>query len=414
MTTLTADRLRIKGLSARSDATETLAPTTGKTSLADNMQITAHDSLEDISADWEILQREATATIYQRLDWVRSSLETIDRDATPLIVSGKMNGRIAFILPLCFSGGLFRKVRWIGGRHANFNMGLYSKAFLAQATFEDMNRIVREIATLAGGLGVVRLCCQPGSWAGAENPMLMLDHQFSANPAFTMDLAQGFDALLKRGNAKRKRKKFRSQQREAEHLGGYRLVRAQSGEDSRRIISIFLEQKAERMRERGVANAFSEQAAKQFLQKLRESSSIACEPSLALFALEAGGKTIATFGGGIHHNHLHGYFISVDLEQSAISSPGEMLIYLLLEHCAQNGITSADLGYGDERFKRSWSDERVEMFDVIAPIGTASWPLAAAHKLHSRAVRVIRRSRRLWPAVVKLRQMRSRALSLLM
>jgi CelD/BcsL family acetyltransferase involved in cellulose biosynthesis len=104
---------------------------------------------------------------------------------------------------------------------------------------------------------------------------------------------------------------------------------------------------------------------------------------------------------------VSGYFSSISLDELTAISPGEMLLYLVAEQCATEGMAYIDLGAGDERYKRSWCDMRIGMFDVIMPTSLAGVPFAAASRLANTGKRIIRESPQLWSAVGAARQVRS-------
>ncbi len=378
-------------------------------SLAERLDLTVTDRIASVKDDWDALDKESNSTVYQRYEWVRASLETLDmgEKRSAFVVCGRLDGKPAFLLPLAISGGFVSCLTWAGGNHSNFNIGLYSQEFLRQVTDEEFALIMDRVLGLIPGFGYMKLCCQPEFWDGARNPMASLPHQRSMNKAFVMDLSGGFNALLARGNAKRKRKKFRSQVKAAEAAGGYRMMIATSLCESEHILQAFLEQKSERLRSQGKTDVFASQHARDFLQKLARISLLQNEPLLKLFALEIGGKIRAVFAAGQKGSGLSGYFSSISHDELTSISPGEMLTWMMAEHCAANGITQIDLGAGDERYKRSWCDQEVELFDVIASNSLFGAPFATAWKAINAAKRHIRENPKLWGAVGTLRKIRT-------
>ncbi|MEZ5800377.1 MAG: GNAT family N-acetyltransferase [Nitratireductor sp.] len=167
-----------------------------------------------------------------------------------------LDGRPAFVLPLSVKGKFLRKLSSIGGSHVNFSMGLYSREFLAAIGPGDMARIMRRVTRLVPGIGYVKLCCQPVDWRGNRNPMFDLPHQRAMNPAFMMTLAGGFEATLAHGNAKRKRKKFRQQCRIADEAGGWKFLVPRDVDGISRLLDVFIEQKSQRLREKGITDIF--------------------------------------------------------------------------------------------------------------------------------------------------------------
>jgi len=293
--------------------------------LPSRLDISVSDRPAGVEAMWRQLESVADATVYQRYDWVDASVATLDRGErrSAFIVTATLNGEPAFLLPLCIGGSIVRTLRWAGGNHANYSCGLFSPEFLNLLQPGDVSRIMDRIRTLVPGIGVIHMCCQPVDWNGMRNPMLELRRQPAVNRAFVMDLRGGFDAFLKKRNARRKRKKFRLQEKMANAAGGYRLVMPADETEAVAILGAFLKQKSVRLRSQGLRDVFSSGHAREFLCELIRRSSGLDEPLLRLFALEIGGNIRAVLGGGVHRNRLSGYFSSIALDELTESVPAK-------------------------------------------------------------------------------------------
>ncbi|MCP4184898.1 MAG: GNAT family N-acetyltransferase [Hyphomicrobiales bacterium] len=337
-------------------------------------ELSFHNTINNLEAAWRELEQRSNVSIYQRFDWINSCLQTIGNGPNnqPLIVTAYQGGRLVLILPLSVSRGLIKTISWIGGSHSNFKLPLMDRDFASHISNTEIVQIFDEISQLFGGFGCISLCCMPGIWAGQANPMLALPHQKSTNQAFGSDLSGGFQNVLKRGNGKRKRKKFRWQSRVVESLGGTQFVEAGTRSEALEILSCFHLQKSKRLREQGIKDIFGGQKAQQFLKKIALNSHFMEEPLLKLFALKIDGEYRAICGGGVINQHFSTYFISFADDDLAHISPGEMLIYMLVEKLAESGFQSMDMGCGEERFKQSWCPETVEMFDAILPLSKTS------------------------------------------
>lgn len=405
MQSVIAGRLQLQG-DAVGDAVRTAG--SGSGGLDCRLDIAVSDRIESVEPFWRALEAQGTASVYQRYEWIETSLATLEKNErrNAFIVTGALDGEPAFLLPMSIRGRLVRELSWVGGSHANFNMGLFSEAFLASIGPGDMARIMARVRRLVPGIGYIKLCCQPLCWKGITNPMAELPHQRSMNPAFVMHLAEGFEALLARGNAKRKRKKFRQQCREAEAAGGYRLLIPADAGAINRVLDAFFRQKSERLRAQGIRNVFGSRQAQHFLRDLALRSIGMKEPLLRLFALEIGGTIRAVFGAGIHEHHMSGYFSSISTDELTQMSPGEMLLYMMVEHAVGEGHVIIDLGAGDERYKRSWCDERLEMFDVILPASVLGTPFALQQRVTHALKRFVRETPALWSAVIRMRRLR--------
>ncbi len=373
--------------------------------LIGSLELNLHRSLDGLEAQWLDLEKRSNVSVYQRFAWIEACVNTYEpaENAEVMIVTAHRAGRLEVILPLVSRAGIVRQLRWIGGSHSNFNFPIIDNAFLNNMSDQDIAWFFRRVTKLIPGGGFLKLCCQPAVWQGQKNPMRALPHQVSTNDAFAMDLSQGFEGVLAAGNAKRKRKKFRSQTRAVEPLSGATLVRASNESEIKRILTTFHNQKSARLKKMGMWDVYGTIQSRNLFANLAQSSLESDQPLLALFALEVDGKIRAICGGGIVERHFSAYFTSFADDELAHISPGEMLLYMMVEKLSDEGIQSIDMGGGDERYKRSWCSQTIEMFDVFLPLSpTAIVPVW----IKRRSVdlrRILRRNPEIWKFIKKAR-----------
>ncbi|MCP4073761.1 MAG: GNAT family N-acetyltransferase [Hyphomicrobiales bacterium] len=383
----------------------TLSNSKSKTRSFNSLEISVHNKLDSLESAWRTLEKNSNITIYQRFEWISICLETIENEPNfqPLIVTAHENNKLVFILPLSFQNGWIKKIRWIGGSHSNYNLALIDNEFAGRVCHTDIRHIVGQISLMLHGFGYLKLCCQPSQWAGQENPLLALDHQPSTNNAFGIELSDGFENVLKKGNGKRKRKKFRWQTRILENLGGARLVQASNPAEVLEILSCFHSQKSSRLRNQGLKDVFGGKKEHLFLKKIALNSLDKDDPTLTLFALKIDGKYRAICGGGVLRNHFSAHFISFANDELAYISPGEMLVYMLVEKLTKANFKSMDLGGGEERFKQSWCSQTIEMVDIIIPLSRISAVYVWVFRQILTIRRLIRQNPFLWKTYKRLR-----------
>src|SRR5262249_17293078 len=152
---------------------------------------------------------------------------------------------------------------FLGGKHANFNMGLWRRELAATISADELRRAISQ---LSGQADLISLINQPLTWNGATNPFALLPHQCSANFGFSGPLVPDFDALLfARANAET-RKKMRKKERALASFGELRFERAAAPDDVRRVLDAFFRQKSARMRMIGVPDAFATPGVRRFIE----------------------------------------------------------------------------------------------------------------------------------------------------
>lgn len=389
----------VEGITLRGDLSEPGPPSFNL------LEVSVHNKLNSLESAWRELEKSSNITIYQRFEWISTCLETIanEPNSQPLIVTAHENNKLVFILPLLVQNRWIKEISWIGGSHSNYNMAIIDSEFAERVCDADIRHILGQIVLMFHGFGYMKLCSQPKHWAGHANPLLALDYQPSTNDAFGIDLSDGFENVLNRGNGKRKRKKFRWQTRVVESLGGAQLVQAGNRAEVLEILSCFHFQKSIRLRNQGLKDVFGGLNEQVFLKKIALDSLDMDDPILTLFALKIGGKYRAICGGGVLRHHFSAYFISFENDELAHISPGEMLMYMLVEKLTTSSFKSMDLGGGEERFKQSWCSQTIEMIDVIVPLSKMSNVYVWIFRLILTMRRLIRQNQFAWNVYKRLR-----------
>lgn len=377
--------------------------------LANSIDLALHDRIESLETEWRAAERESPVSVYQRYDWIAAYLENRTQEAgQTCIVHGSHGGETIFILPLAIHGRFVKKLTFIGGSHVNFNLGLFPARHASLARPEFVTAILKRLAGMLPGISCAALRRQPERWQDAANPLAKTERQRAANPAFVIDLSGGFEATLERGNAKRKRKKFRQQCRMAEEAGGYEFIKPQTVAEIDMVLAVFFDQKSQRMRELGIRDVFANDEERHFMRRLAIRSIGMKEPLLQLYALKVGGNIAAVFGAGAFDGCLSGYFSSIETDDFEALSPGGMLLWLIVEDACKAGYRQLDLGAGDERYKRSWASDVIEMYDVILPLTLAGHPVAALSRLTGAAHRRIRENPVYWERYKQFRRFKAR------
>lgn len=325
---------------------------------------------EPLETVWRALEAAPESSIHQTYDWCRIWIEETGCD--PLIITatfadGETSGETAFILPLMVvRHGPVKVARYMSAPFNNINFGLFSAAFREMATREVMEDVQRELVAGKIGVDVIVLDRQPKSWRGKTHPFALLPRVENQNHAFQVTLTGGFEAALAHGNAKRRRKKFRTSDRRLEELGGYQYVRAQTAEDARELLEIFFSQKAARFEFHGLPDAFAASKSKAFFHRLAKESIGHSPTMIEMHALRmSDGSVSAVSALSRKDGHVICQFSSIQSGKTEHASPGELLFYLMIRQACEDGAELFDFGIGDEQFKRSWCDVETVHYDTI-------------------------------------------------
>ncbi|MCX8998957.1 GNAT family N-acetyltransferase [Rhizobiaceae bacterium BDR2-2] len=380
---------------------------------ANRLTLELYDAMEPLETEWRRLDRDALNSLHHSWDWCRHWVAT--HDAPVVILRGERAGRTLFLLPLEIRKRRgVRVAGFIAGDFSNLNTGLVSPCFRRGDAIADPAGFAASVAQLlTGRADLVALRSMPLSWRGTVNPFAVLNAIDNHNRSFHLPLAGDMDTTLRQVNAKRRRKKFRHQQRRLEALGGYEHVIAATPGEKAAILDLFFRQKAARFAALGLPDAFGAAETKAFFHALAKADDGGRDAALRLHALRLTGENeghIAAIAGlSLKGDHVLCQFGSIDDSLAADTSPGEFLFWLMIEQCVNEGYALFDFGIGDQPYKRSWCSASTTLHDVLLPISTLgrAGRAVAFGLIHAKAF--VKRHRRLYATIQRLRAGRSAA-----
>jgi CelD/BcsL family acetyltransferase involved in cellulose biosynthesis len=368
-------------------------------------------TLDDVETLWRNFEREATASPYQRFDWMRAYATAMIGGAGSLRVSILRDaaGRPLMILPLVLSRryGL-RIAAAVGGKHANFNLPLVRPAFARSLEPCRARAILRDIARQLGADALL-MPNTPLEWGGEPNPFAV-GGQASPSNAYRLRLGSEAEATLVRACSSNARKKQRNKERGLAKLGEVAILEARTGADVDLILGEFFRQKRTRFLELGITDPFVDAQAQVFLRRACIDGLADGRPAIELYALTLDGAVIAVFGGAADGERLSGMFISFEnADEIARCSPGDLLVSHVIRRQCERGRSVFDLGVGEARYKRTFCDEVDELVDLVVPATATGQVYAALTGAVIGAKRRLKASPRAMRVIGMMRRMRSAA-----
>ena len=301
----------------------------GSDAAAPFAHVEVFDELELARGAWAELEEIASVSPYQRYDFLAAWVETIGRAnaVAPMIVVARDScGRVNAVLPF---GRRRRGPVWaaafLGGAHANFKMGLFRPGIAAsrEAIVDLLSRAARMTrrASTSFGSGTSR---SPGPARPIRSPRCRGGRaRVSATRARCGETStSGSRAVTRRRLAARIRKK----RNHLSEIGPVASFVARNEPEARAILAAFFRQKDARMRAVGLGNPYEEAETAQFFERAATTKLAQGAQPLELYALTAGERIVATFGGIAHAGRFSGMLISYDAApEIARCSPGQLL-----------------------------------------------------------------------------------------
>jgi CelD/BcsL family acetyltransferase involved in cellulose biosynthesis len=381
---------------------QTTSPGTSITS------VEVHRDASAVAAAWAELEAIAPVSAYQTQAFTIPWLETIGaaRHIEPLFILGKDRcDRPAALICLGLErNGPFRIARFLGGKESNFNLGLFRPNM--DVTAADLRFLFKSAAKAMGRArpNLFLLKNQPFGWEGSANPLALLPHQPSPSFAYATQLGPCGEKFLAEKLSKDTRKKLRKKEARLADLGPVSLMTNDTPAAANAIIDAFLDEKIARCEARSIEADFADPSMRAFLERLGMPQGERA-PWLTFQALKLGDRIIATYAGATHRNHFSCLVNSFDSDpEIAKSSPGDLLLMRLVASQCDKGVAGFDLGIGEARYKGSYCDITVPLFDTVLPIGIRGRLCALYAKCRLKMKRRIKQDPKMLGRIMRLRR----------
>jgi CelD/BcsL family acetyltransferase involved in cellulose biosynthesis len=352
------------------------------------------------------------ATPYQRFDLLSAWQYHVGArtGVTPFIVVGFDDAdEPLFILPFGRAQkGLLKVAQFLGSKHANFNVGLWRRDYLATIGTRELRDIFDRLTARGHDLDLVALFSQPLTWDGVANPFSLLPHQASVDMSARLSMDHATKDAINDGLSPSMRSRLRAKERKLQNLAGYRYLQAATDEDVDRLLDGFFALKSTHMASQGLGNVFAEAGVAEFLREACHRRLPGGRRLIEIHALEGGGEVLALFGTTVDDYRFSSMFNTYTLGENARHSPGLVLLMHMIAECAARGLRSFDIGVGRAHYKSFFCREPEPLFDTFLPLTLRGRLGAAAFGAAFAAKRVIKQNRTLWGAVQALRRVRAR------
>ena len=363
--------------------------------------------LDQAEAAWRSLElQHHLSTPYQRFDFLRPWLRMVGARAglRPLVVVAYDRDRAPLLLlPLVLRQELgVRIAHFMGGKHATFNMALWNRDFAAVASRADLDIVFAAIHEREA-VDVLAFDQQPLTWQDLPNPMGLFRRQPSINDCPLITIVPGTPATTRVSHSMRQR--LKTKERKLQALPGYRYHVAAGDADIKRLLDAFFRIKPLRMAEQNLPNVFAEPGAEDFIRDACMARLSGGGRVIDIHALESDGEVIAVFAGVADGTRFSMMFNTYTVSAISRYSPGLILVRHIVDHYAERGYRSLDLGVGSDGYKKLFCKANEPIFDCFIPLSPRGSAAAVAMSASSRTKRLVKSS----PALLRLAQRLRRA-----
>ena len=234
---------------------------------------------------------------------------------------------------------------------------------------------------------------QPAAWRGRANPLLALPAAPSPSYGhFTRLLSDGETFIASRLSHDARHKLRRKQRRLAE-MGDLSIGPVASAQGVREVLASFLQQKRDRFQLQGIANPFDEPGVHAFLEDAATAGLQDGDAAIRLYAARLGGRIVASFGGAVGRQDFSGMFNAFDPSPDVSRfSPGELLLLGMAQALCDGGASTFDLGVGEARYKETWCEETLPLFDAAIALTPRAHLVASVERASRAAKRLVKQT----------------------
>ncbi len=337
------------------------------------LHLYAATQLSQVRHIWQQFQHSAWHTPFQNFNWINAWFESKNhgQKTTPLILLGFKAGELQFILPFARETyfGL-KRLLWAANEVNDYNCPLVKTEFLPQMTAATVNEIYRHIGHYVSGIDVFYLTRQPKFLAGSANPFIGSGVRRSSCGAHSLGLDSNWASLYAQQRSTKSRSRIRQKTRRLKRAGNLRFM-AIRGSQQLSCIDRILQWKSVQLEQKGERNPFDRKSqdplsGSVLTQTIRRFAEGGTDNTpLRVYGLFLDGKMIAGLIAFVDNKTFSLFTMSYGPEVFTNCSAGSVLLVKTIELAARAKFHTFDFLAGDEPYKLSWCDQKLDLYDCI-------------------------------------------------
>ncbi len=322
---------------------------------------------------WKQFQLTAWHTPFQNFDWINAWFESKNQGqkTTPLIVLGFKEGELQFILPFARETyfGLTRLL-WAANEVNDYNCPLIKTEFLPQMSVATVSKIYRHIGHHVSGIDVFYLTRQPEYLAGSANPFIGSGVRRSSCGSHSLRLDPNWASLYAQQRSAKSRSRIRQKTRRLKRAGNLCFMSVR-GSRQLSCIDTILRWKSVQLEQKGERNPFDKKSqdplsGSVLTQTIRQFAGIKTKNNpLRVYGLFLDGEMIAGLIAFVDNKTFSLFTMSYGPEVFTNCSAGSVLLEKTIELASRAKFHTYDFLAGDEPYKLSWCDKKLDLYDCV-------------------------------------------------
>ncbi len=384
------------------------------------LNLSIHDRLESVEAQWRRFERTADCTPFQTFDWLQRWQRHIGtrQGVQPVIVVGALaDGQTGIILPLGIDrcGGA-RRLCWLGQELNDYNAPLLARDVSLRLPAEQFRALWKELRARMQREPLFRhdwieLEKMPQLVEGQFNPFFALALATNPSGAHFADLGGDWKKFYAAKRSSATRRRDRSKRKRLAEFGEVSFALDIDPDDAKATLEVLMDQKRRLFAHRGIPDMFERTGWREFFLDLAEQASpFSASPlprdggvQLHIGHTQVGALRGATHLGVVFRDAYYHVLASYDDGAIAHYGPGALHLRELIANVIGLGLHRFDFTVGDEPYKLEWSDTHIKLGDYVAASTWRGLPALSRSVAERRIKRFIKQTPVAWRTVSRLR-----------
>ena len=319
----------------------------------------------ELKEDWQNFEANSHNYCFQSYDWFENWIRNFhnnDKNNSICIVKITVESKILCIFPLEIERKKNLKIlKWVGSKHSDYMSPLLSKDF-------NLNKIEfinlwKKIIELIPKIDLVYFNKQPEYIGKIKNPFVSYFKNHKDSITYHISLPRSWkeyttQTLKKNFHIQNLRKK-----KLLKKLGKVSFKIIKDVNEKNKYIDELIKQKKEKLK-KNIKNSFTSEDLN-FYKNLEkwENRNYAIQIS----SIKLNSEFIAIHWGVFNKNYYHYLLPSMKEKNVKQFSPGKLLLSLLIRWSISKKIKFFDFGFGEESYKKKWSNKKIYIFNYIKP-----------------------------------------------
>lgn len=302
----------------------------------------------ELAKNWKELEKDSNISIFQTYDWNIHWQENCNHNFENITLLYYKKNKLISILPLILYKKYFLKIlSWSGFPFSDYNQPLIrNKYTLEKLDFKFL------ISTLSKKyrFDVIHLI------NNINNKIFDLS-SYKSNKSYKLIYKNqnSYDLIINKF-----KKKINYEENRLKKKFNYKIYLNPSNDKKFEILNFFVEKKMEQLNRTNAWNYLKIKIFKDYIFKLEKFD----QSKISFSCIEVNGKIISSHIGYIFNKNFYYIFPAYDYLYKKFS-PGNILLFRLIEFYKSKNFEDFDLTIGEENYKKSFTNYTIDLFDYI-------------------------------------------------